>query len=271
MDHRAIHRTESSVEPLDDERTSTMATLVGMRAAALMTGLGVVTAWGLSSPVSAATSHTFSLGTSHVAKVGTVLTTPSGLTLYRFTADTTGHATCTGGCAKVWPPLLVPTGDHLKGAKGVRGLGSIKVGRGRRQATLHGVALYRFSGDSKKGQDKGQGVEGTWFAVLANGSTADVTTPTSAPAVPLTPTSATTTTAPKPASTPKAVTPSTSKTTPTTSTKSTSPATTPPVPVPVTSPPTTLPATPTRNRPPLRPPPRPVRLRVVTATRSQAA
>jgi predicted lipoprotein with Yx(FWY)xxD motif len=222
-----------------------------MWAAALIAGLGVVMVWGSSSLASAAPSHTFSLGTTHVAKVGMVLTTPSGLTLYRFTDDTRGHATCTGACAKVWPPLLVPKGDHLKAAKGVTGLGGIRVGHGRVQATLHGVALYRFSGDTKRGQDKGQGIEGTWFAVLASGSGADITTPTSAPGAGSTPSSVSTTTAPT------SVSPGTPKTTTTSSKRSTTatvpptvPQTTTPAQVPVTSPPTTQPAAPVPTPPP---------------------
>ena len=34
---------------------------------------------------------------------------------------------------------------------------------------FHHVALYRFAGDTKKGQAKGQDVGGTWFAVLKSG------------------------------------------------------------------------------------------------------
>ena len=47
--------------------------------------------------------------------VGTVLTTASGLTLYRFTEDTPGTSACTGACAKIWPPLLASKGAHVSG------------------------------------------------------------------------------------------------------------------------------------------------------------
>ena len=48
--------------------------------------------------------------TEHVGKVGTVLATGTGLTLYRYASTPAGKATCTGACAKVWPPLLLPKG-----------------------------------------------------------------------------------------------------------------------------------------------------------------
>ena len=56
-------------------------------------------------------SHS-TITTEHVPKVGTVLATSSGLTLYRYTVDPAGKATCTGACAKAWPPLLLSKGRH---------------------------------------------------------------------------------------------------------------------------------------------------------------
>jgi predicted lipoprotein with Yx(FWY)xxD motif len=186
-------------------------------------------------------THPLTVGTAKVANLGSVLTTSNGLTLYRFTADTSGHATCTGACAKVWPPLLVPKGDRLKGPKGLKGWSTINLGHGHKQAALNGMALYRFSGDTKKGQDKGQGVESTWFAVLGNGSSSQPATPGAALTTPTTAAATTTTTQGH-------------STTPTTAKKSTP--TTPPAPVTTVPTPTTQPApvttvpTPTTQPPP---------------------
>ena len=47
-----------------------------------------------------------------MAGVGTVLTSASGLTLYRFTEDSPGTSMCNGACAKIWPPLLAAKGAH---------------------------------------------------------------------------------------------------------------------------------------------------------------
>src|SRR5271163_2531360 len=42
--------------------------------------------------------------------LGKVLVDGAGQTLYVYTLDHAGHSACTGGCAKVWPPLLLAKG-----------------------------------------------------------------------------------------------------------------------------------------------------------------
>jgi predicted lipoprotein with Yx(FWY)xxD motif len=134
----------------------------------------------------ATSSHakTIKISAATVPNVGVVLTTASGLTLYRFTQDATGTATCTGACAKIWPPLLASKGAHVSGPRGLKGLSLINVGNGHSQVAFHKVALYRFASDKKKGQALGQGVGGKFFAVLKSGIPA--TTPTTP--IPTTPT-----------------------------------------------------------------------------------
>ncbi len=139
------------------------------------TGVLLFIPWGSMGTSGAATARSLVISSHNVAKLGAVLTTPSGRTLYHFTSDPSGHATCTGACAKVWPPLLVTKGEHIKGPKGLKGFGLIRLAHGKQQASFHGDALYRFSGDKKKGQAKGQGIEGTWFAVQASNKVANVT------------------------------------------------------------------------------------------------
>ena len=72
-----------------------------------------------------------------MAGVGTVLTTASGLTLYRFTEDSPGTSMCTGACAKIWPPLLAAKGAHVSGPHGVKGLSLLSVGSGHWQVAFH--------------------------------------------------------------------------------------------------------------------------------------
>ena len=110
------------------------------------------------STASHAKAKTVKVSTATISHVGTVLTTASGLTLYRFTEDPAGMSVCTGACAKIWPPLTAAKGEHVQGPKGVKGLSVINVGHGRWQVAFHKVALYRFAGDTKKGQAHGQGV-----------------------------------------------------------------------------------------------------------------
>jgi predicted lipoprotein with Yx(FWY)xxD motif len=211
----------------------------GLAAAALtgavLTGTTLVLA-GPAATAGATSSHVqkIHVSTAKVANVGTVLTTGTGLTLYRFTQDPAGSATCTGACATIWPPLLASKGAHIAGPKGVKGLSLIKVSGGHWQVAFHHVALYRFTGDKKKGQAKGQGVESAWYAVLKSGlssaSASVAPPPTSTPTMP----SATTTTqAPHTATTSPAATQ-------TPVTQAPTPPTTQPAP-----PPTTQPAPPT--------------------------
>ena len=108
------------------------------------------------------------VGTASSGNLGTILVDGSGRTLYHLTTDAVGKSTCTGGCAAVWPPLTVPAGTtHVSGAGGVNSskLGTITRPGGALQVIFNGLPLYRFSGDTKAGDTKGQGVGGTWFVV----------------------------------------------------------------------------------------------------------
>ncbi|HEV2637096.1 MAG TPA: hypothetical protein VGX23_18220 [Actinocrinis sp.] len=112
--------------------------------------------------------------------LGTVLTGPNGLTLYRFDPDTTTTSACTGGCAKVWPPV---TGMPTAGSGVIAAdLGTITLADGTVQATYQGHPLYTYSGDTGPGQTTGNGIQGTWHVALAgagaNGGSA--ATPSSA-------------------------------------------------------------------------------------------
>jgi predicted lipoprotein with Yx(FWY)xxD motif len=107
----------------------------------------------------------------------TALVTGSGLTLYRNKTEKAGRIRCTGACATAWPPLLVPTGEKLVGGAGVAQakLGTVRRPDGKRQATYAGSPLYRFAAD-RRGQAKGQGLAGIWFAISVAGTPAPATT-----------------------------------------------------------------------------------------------
>jgi predicted lipoprotein with Yx(FWY)xxD motif len=94
------------------------------------------------------------------------------MTLYRFDKDSAKPPTsnCAGDCAKTWPPVLVRPGSRIF----VNGVTTGKIGiitraDGRRQVTIGGWPVYRFSGDSRPGDAKGEGVGGTWFAISPTG------------------------------------------------------------------------------------------------------
>ena len=140
----------------------------GLAAAALSLAL-VLAAPAASTGATTTTGKTVKISTAKVSGVGTVLTTASGLTLYRFTKDSPGTSTCTGACASIWPPLLAPKGAHVSGPHGLKGLTLPKVGNGHLQVAFDKLPLYRYAGDKKKGQAHGQNVAGSWFAVLKSG------------------------------------------------------------------------------------------------------
>ncbi len=113
----------------------------------------------------AATGHAAALKVSHT-RVGPVLASSRGLTLYYYSADKrhSGKSACTGTCATAWPPLAAP----VKAPAGVRlpgKLGVITRPGGLRQVTLNGYPLYFYVGDKAAGQVMGDGVGGAWHVI----------------------------------------------------------------------------------------------------------
>jgi predicted lipoprotein with Yx(FWY)xxD motif len=98
---------------------------------------------------------------------GTVLVDSQGMTLYHLTGETGGKFICTGGCLKVWHPLVAPASGSPSGTVG--SLGTVTRSDGTVQVTFKGKPLYTFVNDTTPGQATGQGVKdvGTWTAVPA--------------------------------------------------------------------------------------------------------
>jgi predicted lipoprotein with Yx(FWY)xxD motif len=142
----------------------------------------------------AATSRRITLGVAHVARLGPVLVTSTGHTLYLFSPDKQRMATCAtkAGCTAAWPPLDVGTGRSGPFAgTGLRTglLGTIKAPDGELQVTYNRWPLYTFSGDTGPGQAKGQGVVafgGRWSAVTPLGRAVNTSTPVTAGTPPTT-------------------------------------------------------------------------------------
>lgn len=136
------------------------------------------TTTGGSNSSTSTTSAGVTLGTASTS-LGTVLTAPNGMTLYRFDPDTSTTSACTGGCASVWPPV---TGPATAGT-GVTAsdLGTITRSDGTVQVTYQGHPLYTYTGDTAPGQTNGNGVQGTWHVMLAGSGSGSGTAPTTAP------------------------------------------------------------------------------------------
>lgn len=100
---------------------------------------------------------------------GDVLVNDAGLSLYGFLPDEGGIATCGGGCAQAWPPILLPSADLPDGLDA--SLFSVTdAADGGSQLVANGWPLYLFAGDAAPGDITGQGSGGNWFLIAPDGS-----------------------------------------------------------------------------------------------------
>jgi predicted lipoprotein with Yx(FWY)xxD motif len=104
--------------------------------------------------------------------LGQVVADGRGRTLYLFEKDSPTRSRCSGTCAVYWPPLLKGAGPFA--VKGVQRslLGTITRADGTRQVTYAGHPLYRFSGDTARGQTNGEGLQdfgAGWYALSPTG------------------------------------------------------------------------------------------------------
>lgn len=128
-------------------------------------------------------------------RLGRVVVSPQGRTLYALRPETTHHLLCKSReCFRFWPPLTVASRKaKLKAGAGVHGRLGVLRRNGIFQVTLNGMPLYRYAGDHKKGDVNGQHIHsfgGVWHVISAaagggHSMTGTVTT-TSSEAVPST-------------------------------------------------------------------------------------
>ena len=107
--------------------------------------------------------------TLHKTKLGKVLASSKGRTLYLYTPDARNKSNCYGSCAAAWPPLLTK-GKPRVGAGLKKGLLGVTMRKdGKHQITYAGHPLYLFTGDSRAGQANGENYGGIWFVLNAAG------------------------------------------------------------------------------------------------------
>ena len=133
------------------------------------------------------TNRTVSLGKT---KLGQILVSSNGHTLYMFAKDKNGKSSCSGSCAKFWPPYL----QHGKATAGpgvkLSLLGTTRRSNGSLQVTYNKHPLYGFALDKKAGQTNGEGnvaFGGKWYAVSARGTAVVKKAPTPSPTTSSTP------------------------------------------------------------------------------------
>jgi predicted lipoprotein with Yx(FWY)xxD motif len=115
---------------------------------------------------------------------GLILVDARGMTLYYFAKDTPGAGTsvCTGTCLSTWPAfsppaiLVVPPLEASNFATFTRADGG-------KQTTYRGWPLYYYSGDARRGDTNGYGINNVWYVMGSSGVvTLAPTIPTPAPA-----------------------------------------------------------------------------------------
>jgi predicted lipoprotein with Yx(FWY)xxD motif len=129
----------------------------------IVLGLASGTYAGTSSPRVVARASTY----------GHIVVDGRGFVLYAFTHDRHGRSTCSGACAKAWPPYLVRQKPSAGGGLKASLVGVVRRTNGRLQATYAGHPLYYYVGDRKPAQILCQGVAefgGFWRVVRPSGT-----------------------------------------------------------------------------------------------------
>ena len=109
-----------------------------------------------------------------IAGLGSVLVNAQGRTLYIFVPDDDKKVTCVGGCAAVWPPAVLPSGQKPAASGAVKQslLGSDPDPSGGQVITYSGWPLYTYVADSASGSASGQAVNlngGLWYVISPSG------------------------------------------------------------------------------------------------------
>jgi predicted lipoprotein with Yx(FWY)xxD motif len=117
-----------------------------------------------------ATSSAEAMEGVHVADtdLGSILVGPEGFTLYLFTNDSEGESTCYDSCADLWPPVPAntPIGSDLDESM----FSSVTRDDGTEQLAVNGMPLYLYTPDENPGDTTGQGFNGVWFVLDAEGN-----------------------------------------------------------------------------------------------------
>ncbi|QXJ25727.1 hypothetical protein AGRA3207_007256 [Actinomadura graeca] len=101
--------------------------------------------------------------------LGPIITDQAGRTLYAFTRDKAGSSACENECIATWPAFASKT--KVTPGQGVNRslVKHSQRSEGTFQATYGDWPLYYYAGDGKPGDLDGQGVDGEWFVVGADG------------------------------------------------------------------------------------------------------
>ena len=99
-------------------------------------------------------------------KIGSVLATSTGQTVYWFSKDIkgSGKSACAGSCLAAWP-VVAGTPVAAAGVRLAGKLGTITRPGGVVQATYNGYPLYTYAMDLTAGQTLGNDAAGMWHVI----------------------------------------------------------------------------------------------------------
>jgi predicted lipoprotein with Yx(FWY)xxD motif len=103
------------------------------------------------------------------SSLGPILTDQNGRTLYAFTDDKKGASTCTDQCIATWPALVSRQPVAAGAGTDKKLLSQVTRVEGTNQAMYGDWPLYYYVGDMGPGDVDGQGVDGVWFVIAADG------------------------------------------------------------------------------------------------------
>jgi len=88
-----------------------------------------------------------------------VLADSRGMTLYTYSQDQDGRSSCSGPCAKSWPPIIASSDARADGDFSL-----VERVDGTVQWAYEGRPLYTWVADRNPGETKGDGVGSVWRA-----------------------------------------------------------------------------------------------------------
>jgi predicted lipoprotein with Yx(FWY)xxD motif len=102
-------------------------------------------------------------------KIGNVLATSAGQTVYWFSKDVkgSGKSACSGTCLAAWP-VVAGTPAAAAGVRLAGTLGTITRPGGVVQATYNGYPLYTYAMDMTPGQTLGNDAAGMWHVITGS-------------------------------------------------------------------------------------------------------
>jgi predicted lipoprotein with Yx(FWY)xxD motif len=110
-------------------------------------------------------------------KLGTILAAgPKKMTVYLWEGDKGAASSCTGACAKAWPPVTTNGAPTAAGSAVTADLGTITRSDGTKQVTYKGHPLYFFEKDGDAGDAYGQGSKAfgaDWYVLKPTGIKVD--------------------------------------------------------------------------------------------------